>query len=480
MKYTLIISLFFLFFQVAGLVSSIHAVLNTRTAQGAVAWVVSLNTLPVVSVPAYWIFGRSRFVGYVNALKDSSLDIAQQKQQAYEEFQPFILHQPVDFPEYKAIRTLSKSPFMSGNKVDLLINGVATYDSIAEGISRAESYILFQFYILREDTAGDRFKDLLITKALQGVSVHVLYDEMGSGNLSPDWLQEFRVAGVQIIPFNTTQGAQNRFQINFRNHRKIVVIDGKETWIGGLNIGDEYLGHDPKLSPWRDTHLHIEGPVALVAQSIFWSDWYWADKFLLDHLSWTPTLAKGLKRGEGKDVLILGSGPADELETASLFFTTALNAAKERIWIATPYFIPDEATTVALQLALLRGVDVRIITPRKNDNWFVHHAANVYLSELSHMGARIFFYEKGFMHQKTILLDNNVSLIGTVNFDNRSFRLNFEVTAAVADVDFAFKTEQMLENDLKYSTEIKNYDLRTQSFWERLKARGSSLLSPVL
>ncbi len=480
MKYTLIISLFFLFFQVAGFVSSIHAVLNTRTAQGAVAWVVSLNTLPIISVPAYWIFGRSKFVGYVNALKDSSLDIAQQKQQAYEAFQSFILHQPDDFPEYKAIRTLSKSPFMSGNKVDLLVDGVATYDSIAEGISGADSYILFQFYILREDAAGDRFKALLIAKALQGVTVHVLYDEMGSGDLSQAWLAEFQAAGIKIIPFNTTQGAQNRFQINFRNHRKIVVVDGKEAWIGGLNIGEEYLGHDSKLSPWRDTHLHIEGPVALVAQSIFWSDWYWADKFLLEHLSWTPKLAKGLDPGEGKDVLILGSGPADELETASLFFTTALNTAKERIWIATPYFIPDEATTVALQLALLRGVDVRIITPETNDNWFVRNAANVYLSNLAHMGARIFFYNKGFMHQKTILLDNSISLIGTVNFDNRSFRLNFEVTAAVADTDFASKVEKMLKDDLENSEEIIDYDLSKQSFWQRLKSRGSSLLSPVL
>jgi cardiolipin synthase len=479
-KYTLIISLFFLFFQVAGLVSSIHAILYTRTAQGAVAWVVSLNMLPVVSVPAYWIFGRSKFVGYVNALKDSSLDIAQQKQKAYEEFQPFILHQPQSFPEYKAIRSLSKSPFMSGNKVELLVDGSATYDSIAAGISRAESYILFQFYILRADAAGDRFKELLIAKALQGVSVHVLYDEMGSSDLSEDWLEDFRVAGIRIIPFNTTQGAQNRFQLNFRNHRKIVIVDGRETWVGGLNIGEEYLGKDLKLRPWRDTHLHIEGPVALVAQSIFWSDWYWADKFLLEHLSWTPKLAEGLEAGEGTDVLILGSGPADELETASLFFTTALNAAKQRIWIATPYFIPDEATMVALRLALLRGVDVRIVTPRQNDNWFVHNAAKVYLDNLAQMGARIFYYEKGFMHQKTILLDDAISLVGTVNFDNRSFRLNFEVTAAVADVEFAAEIEGMLVHDLENSTELVNYDLGKQSFWERLKARGSSLLSPVL
>ena len=476
----MILSLLFLFFQLTGLASSVHAILNTRTAQGAIAWVVSLNTLPVIAVPAYWVFGRSKFVGYVNAMKDCSLDMAGDQERVHEAFDRYVVHEPDDFPEYRAIRALSRSSFMRGNQVALLIDGTETYASMEEGIRRARDYILFQFYILRADGCGNRFKKLLMEKAGQGVRVHVLYDELGSGNLPEAWLEDFRAAGIPVIPFNTTQGEWNHFQINFRNHRKILVVDGREAWIGGLNIGDEYLGRDPRLSPWRDTHLHIQGPVSLVAQSIFWSDWYWADKKLLQHLNWKPALAPGLKPDEGMDVLILGSGPADDLETASLFFTTALNAARKRIWIATPYFIPDEATTVALELALLRGVDVRIITPRINDNWFVRHAANVYLSNLAGMGARIYYYEKGFMHQKTILLDDGVSLIGTVNFDNRSFRLNFEVTGAIADRAFAARVEEMLRRDLAYSTELTDYDLAGENFWERLKARGSALLSPVL
>ena len=476
----MMLSLFFLFFQLAGLASSLHAILNTRTAQGAIAWVVSLNTLSVIAVPAYWVLGRSKFVGYVNAMKDCNLDMAEIQEKVHEAFDRHVVHEPDDFPAYRAIRTLSRSSFMSGNQVALLIDGAETYASMEEGIRRARDYVLFQFYILRADGSGDRFKKLLMEKAAEGVRVHVLYDELGSGNLPDAWLGDFRAAGIPIIPFNTTQGKWNRFQINFRNHRKILVVDGREAWIGGLNIGDEYLGRDPKLSPWRDTHLHIQGPVSLVAQSVFWSDWYWADKKLLQHLNWKPAPAPGLKPGEGMDVLVLGSGPADDLETASLFFTTALNAARKRIWIATPYFIPDEATTVALELALLRGVDVRIITPRINDNWFVRHAANVYLSSLAGMGARIYYYEKGFMHQKTILIDDGISLIGTVNFDNRSFRLNFEVTGAIADKAFAARVEEMLQRDLAHSTELTDYDLAGENFWERLKARGSALLSPVL
>jgi cardiolipin synthase len=199
----------------------------------------------------------------------------------------------------------------------------------------------------------------------------------------------------------------------------------------------------------------------------------------LQGLSWEPK-PQAWPDGEGTHVLILGSGPADEYETASLFFTNALNLASKRIWIATPYFIPDEATMVALRLALLKGIDVRILTPALNDNWFVRHASNVYLSDLSQMGARIYFYQNGFMHQKVMLVDDEYSLVGTVNFDNRSFRLNFEVTATVADHEFATEIESMLQDDFSASSELMEYRLDDQSLWERLKARGSALLAPVL
>jgi cardiolipin synthase len=475
----MLFTLVYLVIQLTGFVTSIHAVLHTRTSQGAIAWVVSLNTVPFITVPIYWVLGRSRFEGYVNALKDHNLLLADEKEQAHADLARFVVEAPSHFPEYKAIKRLSLVPFLKGNAVELLIDGEATYDSLEAGIGRAESYILFQFYILRADSSGTRFMDLLAHKASEGVSVHVLYDEIGSHDLPGAWLQRYREAGIRIIPFNTTLGSRNRFQLNFRNHRKIVVVDGREAWLGGLNIGDEYLGKDPVLSPWRDTHVRIEGPATLVAQSLFWSDWYWADGTLLRHLSWQPREASN-RNGEGQDVLVLGSGPADELETASLFYTTMINAARRRIWIATPYFIPDEATQVSLSLALLRGVEVRIITPRLNDNWFVRHAANVYLSRFSLEGAKIFYYEAGFMHQKTVLADDNLSLIGTVNFDNRSFRLNFEVTAAIADRAFAGEVERMLQQDLERSSEIPAFDLQRAPFIQRLKARGSALLAPVL
>ncbi len=468
-------------FQIMGFVSSVHAILQTRTAQGAIAWVVSLNTVSIIAVPAYWFLGRSKFSGYVDARRDSSLHIDVERREILKSFENVSVKVPPDFPEYQAIKSLAQTPFLKGNDVQLLVDGIATYDSIYQGIEAANDYVLFQFYILRADKSGNRFKELLVRKADEGVDVYVLYDELGSAELKVDWLQGFRQAGIQIIPFNTRQGKSNRFQVNFRNHRKIVVVDGRTAWVGGLNVGDDYLGEDPKLSPWRDTHLRITGPAALLAQTIFWSDWYWADKNTLKNLLWEPQVADGFASlDSGKEVLILDSGPSDALETASLFFTHAINVAKERIWIATPYFIPDEATMVALRLALLKKLDVRILTPALNDNWFVRHAANVYLSELSQLGAKIYFYDKGFMHQKVMLLDDKASVIGTVNFDNRSFRLNFEVSGVIADREFAGEVKQMLLKDLSNSTEIKDYDLANESLWERFKAHGSALLAPVL
>lgn len=471
----------FALFQILGLVSSIHAVLNTRTAQGAIAWAVSLNTVAVVAVPAYWVFGRSKFHGYVSTWRDASLSIDDELTKIHKQFVPFIVKNPEFLPELRAVRALADTGFVSGNKAELLVDGDATFDSIYAGIEQAESYVLFQFYIIRADDVGNRFKELLIHKAREGVRVYVLYDELGSAKLPSAWIGEIREAGIPMIPFNTRQGPQNRFQLNFRNHRKIVVVDGRATWVGGLNVGDDYLGKDKRLTPWRDTHMKLMGPAALIAQAVFVSDWHWASRELLAGLNWEPGVAEGLDQsGDGVNALVLQSGPADDFETASLFFTQALNLARQRIWIATPYFIPDEATMVALRLALLKGVDVRILTPDLNDNWFVRNASNVYLRELSEMGARVYFYDKGFMHQKVMLVDDRLAMVGTVNFDNRSFRLNFEITAAIADDKFAGDIDAMLRRDLSDSWEAERKYFENMTAWDRLKSRASSLLSPVL
>jgi cardiolipin synthase len=469
----------FILFEILGLLSSVHAVLQPRTSQGAIAWIVCLIAVPVLAVPAYWVFGRSRFQGYVSAWRDASLDIDDEVTRIRQRFEPYIVQSTSAFPEYEAIKKLSSFHFTRGNDLELLVDGEATFESMHAGIESAQSYVLFQFYIICTDETGMRFKEQLVRKAVEGVSVYVLYDELGSNRLDLKRISGWEESNIQIIPFNTRKGLQNRFQLNFRNHRKILVVDGIKAWVGGLNIGDDYLGKNRKLTPWRDTHLSINGPSALQAQALFLSDWHWASSEILSDLCWEPQ-PEFWPTGDATQALVLSSGPADEYETASLFFTTLINMAKKRIWIATPYFIPDEATMVALRLALLKGIEVRIMTPDLNDNWFVRNASNVYLSDLLQMGAEIFMFQKGFMHQKVMLVDDQCSLVGTVNFDNRSFRLNFEVTAVVSSQEFATEVESMMLDDFSASTRLTNYRLADLTFWQRLKARGSALLAPLL
>jgi cardiolipin synthase len=365
-------------------------------------------------------------------------------------------------------------PSLSGNAATLLVDGDATFESILKGIDEAEDYILFQFFIVHDDELGREVKSHLIKKANEGVRVYFLYDEVGSHDLPRRFKDELRAAGVEVFDFHTRKGPRNRFQINFRNHRKVVVVDGRVTWIGGANVGDEYLGKDPKFGHWRDTHVRIEGPAALAAQLSFVEDWHWATGATLE-LNWMPK-----PEPDGNvAVLIVPTGPADELETAALMFVHAINTAKERIWIASPYFVPDEAILAALQLAGLRGVDVRILIPDKPDHLLVYLAAFSYIEEASRTGVKIFRYTDGFLHQKVMLLDDDVATIGTANFDNRSFRLNFEITAILVEPEFVSLVEQMLEADFAESRQMEPSDLENRSFWFKLAVRLARLTSPV-
>jgi cardiolipin synthase len=240
--------------------------MSTRTAPGAIAWAVSLNTFPYIAVPAYWIFGRNKFQGYVTArqlVEEELVRVAPETRAHVEEF--MVSHEELT-PGLRMVDTLTDMPFTTGNDVELLIDGDTTFKSILEGIEAASEYVLFQFYIIKDDEIGSEIKDLLIRKAGEGVRVLFLYDEIGSSKLSREYREELQRAGVEVSAFNTTQGHRNRFQLNFRNHRKIVVVDGHEAWIGGHNVGDEYLGKDPKFGHWRDTHVRLEGPAVIGAQ----------------------------------------------------------------------------------------------------------------------------------------------------------------------------------------------------------------------
>lgn len=458
-----------------GIVVALHAALTTRTPTGAVAWSVSLVTMPFVAVPAYAILGRNRFEGMAEAFEQRHDEIEDVLAGYRDALHPWGIPAENAPSWYRAAQRLSGQELVGGNHVELLINGDATFDSILQGIAAAQDYILFQFYMIHDDGLGRKIKSALEARARTGVKVLVLYDEIGSSGLPTRFVQEMLDAGIEVSAFRPTQGWRNRFQLNFRNHRKMVVVDGKTAWVGGHNVGDEYLGLDPDFSPWRDTHVRIEGPAALQVQLTLLSDWYWATREL-PRVNWTPTPAKTAEQ----QVMVLATSPAERLETASLFFVAALSGARERIWLSAPYFVPDEAVMKSLQLAALRGVDVRIITTGKPDSLPVYLAAFHYIDQLKGLGIRFYAYEPGFLHQKAMLIDNSIASIGTHNFDNRSFRLNFEVTALIRDRGFAAEVASMFERDFAHSRVIESDSWDQQPLWWRVGVRLSRLAAPVL
>ena len=462
-------------FQVLGIASSVHAIMHTRTEQGAIAWAMSLVFVPYVAVPAYWVLGRSRFEGYVNARKLTE-DVGEELLVDLQgRIAPYRLDQQEIDPAILAAQGLADQPMLTSNEVELLVDGQETFDSILAGIDAAREYVLFQFFIVKDDQIGNLVKDRLIAKANEGVSVYFLYDEMGSHGLPGSYLDELRAAGVEVSAFNTQKGPGNRFQINFRNHRKVVVVDGRVTWVGGHNVGDEYLGRDPAFGHWRDTHIRIEGPAAMGTQLSFLVDWYWATDQIID-LPFVPSAAAGADT----DVLILPTGPADDLESATLMFTHAINSARQRIWIASPYFVPDLGLLNALQLAGLRGVDVRIMIPDMPDHYLVYLAAFSYLEDAGRTGVRFFRYTDGFLHEKVMLIDDSVATIGTANMDNRSFRLNFEITAAIAgNAEFIDEVEAMFMNDFEHSREVPSNELASKPWWFRFLVQLARLTSPI-
>jgi cardiolipin synthase len=461
--------------EIVGVVLAVQAILETRTSQGAIAWVIALVAVPLLSVPLYLVFGRNKFAGYVDARQSGQSELRQMIEQAIPPVEPYMVDLGTTHQNARVLEQLARLPFLKGNRTQLLIDGDATFNAILDAIDEAHDYILFQFYIVRDDDLGRRLKDRLIERAQAGVRVSFLYDEVGSSKISADYLNGLREAGVKVTAMRTTHGWRNRFQLNFRNHRKIVVIDGRTAFVGGHNVGDEYVGKHPVLTPWRDTHMRLDGPAVLPVQLSFLEDWHWATNEVAE-VNWQPQP----DANEDKTIFVLPSGPADEYETCGLFFTHVINTARERVWIASPYFVPDESVIGALKLAVMRGVDVRILFPEMSDNRFIKRAAMSYVPQIAGAGVKFFLFQRGFMHQKVLIVDDRVSTIGTANFDNRSFRLNFEISILTIDEDFTREVATMLENDFSHSRELTADEVLNCSLLQRIVMRVARLFSPIL
>lgn len=474
-RYFVILFVSLMVVQVTAVASSVHAVLTARTAQAALGWAIALNTIPGLAVPAYWIVGRSDFDERVSLHRAGREQVDPVVETLVGRMEKFRLADEDMIATVGTAQNLASLPALRANDSELLVDGEATFDDILRGINEAQDYILMQWFIVRDDGIGRRIQQKLIDKARAGVDVYFLYDFYGSLGLSEAYTEEMEDAGVAVSSYVGDESWLSRLRVNFRNHRKVTVVDGRVAWIGGHNLGDEYLGLHDRLTPWRDTHIRIEGPAALIAQMAFVTDWNFAVDEMPD-LHWDPVPATGVDEA----AILVASGPADDIEATRLTFIHAINSANERLWISSPYFVPDQAVVAALQLAGLRGVDVRILLPEMNDHPLVQLAAYSYFEESSLTGVKFYWYTDGFLHRKVMLVDDVVAAVGSANLDNRSFRLNFEIIGLFMGEDTIKRVERMFLEDFEHVRPIPTDALDSKSFWFRLGVAASRLAAPLL
>lgn len=378
------------------------------------------------------------------------------------------------------------------NQVDIFTDGEKKFADLREEMRKATRFIHIQYYIIKNDELFDSMIPVLLEKAREGVEIRILYDGMG-GRFMPDskWNQ-LKEAGILVGVFFPAILGRLQLRVNYRNHRKIVVIDGKIGYVGGFNIGKEYISKDPKFGYWRDTHLKIYGDAAISLQIRFALDWNYATK---ENLFKNFKYFQGMEDGTGEvmetseiwgpdlsmtGIQIITSGPDASYRQIRDNYLELFHKAKHHIYIQTPYFVPDDAVLSALSIAARSGVDVRLMIPCMPDHPFVYWATYSYVGDLLEAGARCYTYENGFLHAKGVTIDGRVSCYGTANMDIRSFELNFEVNAIIYDEDTTSKLEQAFLDDMPHCKEITRELYAQRSLWIRIKEQCSRLLSPLL
>ena len=371
------------------------------------------------------------------------------------------------------------------NSLDIFTDGNNKFDALIEDIKNAEKYIHLEYYIIKQDYLFLNIAKELIKKADEGIEIRIMFDGMGGRFMSKKILDNLKSHGIKLgVFFPATLGRIN-FRINYRNHRKIAVIDGKIGYVGGFNIGKEYVDGSKKFGHWRDTHLRIVGEAVNGLELRFGLDWKYAtkediflnDKYFtqLDDMDFVPE--------EGDNILrmqIISSGPDSETKLIRDNYIEIINHAKDHVYIHTPYFIPDEAFISALNIAARSGVDVRLMIPCMPDHMFVYSATLSWAGTLLEAGGKVYTYEKGFLHAKSVMADGKVACVGTANMDIRSFELNFEVNAMIYDEDIAIELEDNFMRDIYDSKEYTLSMYKNRSLIQRVKEQVSRLLSPLL
>ena len=372
-------------------------------------------------------------------------------------------------------RQLDAYPLTSGNLVSFYHDGAPAFEAMYAAVRAAKHHIHAEFYIFEYDETGREFLELLTAKAKEGVEVRLLYDAMGTVGLYSWRLRQFREAGGKDAAFLSLNLWRRRFQVNLRNHRKILVIDGKVAFTGGMNIANDYLDRGP-LKPWRDTQVRIDGPSVESLQRIFIEDWdFAAEESLKD-----DDYFRAEPRHGGCDVQVIQSGPDQDVKSIRETYFAAAFRARKRLWITTPYFIPDSGLRDALCMAGRTGIDVRLLLPRQADHKFVYYATRYYLSDMLAAGVKVYLYTKGFIHAKIWLADGQWASVGTANVDNRSLLLNFEVNCLIYTPSVVVELERQFERDLANSVCLDAKAFARRSRFGRMAENVCRLLSPIL
>jgi cardiolipin synthase len=454
-----------------------------KNPKSAAGWLLVLFLLPLLGCFLYLVFGQ-------NYRKDRMFHIKQEADQKLAEY----MASQVEEVKTKA-RELGKEWSGAYHRMALLLlqdnralitsnnhltpytDGKAKFADLLEAIRNAKDHVHMEYFILKDDGLGRDVMKALTERARAGVEVRLLVDGVGSGGRSRHFYDELTAAGGKHAIFFPSLISYFNYRVNFRNHRKIAVIDGETAFIGGYNIGDDYLGLDPKWGYWRDAAVRIRGTGALMAQLRFALDWNFASE---EKLEYSPRYFHQSPLPEGSVVQVVSGGPDTAWNAIKDSYLKMITTATETVYLQTPYFIPDESVMDALHIAAQSGVDVRIMIPSRPDHMFVYWAGHSYIEELLSSGVRAYTYDNGFLHAKTIVIDGIAASVGSANWDVRSFSLNFETNALMYDEKVAGQLKQAYLDDLKYCTELTPEWYARQSRYFRIKCSVSRLFSPIL
>ena len=452
--------------------------LENRAPGNTVAWLCVLGFLPVFGFILFVVFGRKTH-GHLfrnKHIPDNRLDKAVRQQTDYHPGDLLTKHSDTHLKQVSLLLNSGFAPITFNNQVEILLNGGEKFQALFNSLEGACNHIHLSYYIFKDDEIGEDVLKILMRKVGEGVDVRVLLDGLGSMSISGGFIRSMRQAGIQAEWFFPIRFPYITSRLNLRYHRKIVVVDGRTGFMGGLNIGDEYLSRDAKLGFWRDTHLKLEGEAVHTLQAIFLNDWYYVTQQEVQGTRYYPPTYIS----QVLPVQILGGGPDSNWTSILQGFFNAITMAKSSVSIETPYFIPDESLMMALKTAALSGLEVRIIVQGIPEHKLTYLAMYSYFEELLQAGVKIFKYMKGTLHAKIFFIDDHLASVGSANMDLRSFLLDFEICAFVYDQAVVERLKQDFEQDLKESIELDLKAFQARPVTERFKESTARLFSPVL